>query len=118
MKVFFIFLLYAVTTLANAAGPLFVEGANSTTPVRYPNPAIVMNFDLDMIENHTNTETDALVLNAFNLWNNLLTSTVNLTQGPDLPEKAGPRYPRRARGGHNGSVGVARGEAGRGKAAD
>ena len=63
-----------------------MEGANSTTPVRYPNPAIVMNFDLDMIEYHTNAETDALVLNAFNLWNNLLTSTVNLTQGPDLPE--------------------------------
>ena len=88
MKTFSIFLLCLMTTLANAAGPLFVEGANGTTPVKYKNPNIVLNFDIDALAvtlNDTNAESDQLVLDAFNLWNNVLTSTANLNQGPDLP---------------------------------
>lgn len=85
MKIFFFLSLSLITALANAAGPLFVEGADGTTPVRYKNPVIGMNFDLDMLEGLTNAETDDLVFNAFSLWNGVLTSKINLTQDTDLP---------------------------------
>jgi hypothetical protein len=86
MKAFFIILLSLTAVVSHAAGPLFLEGTNGTTPVRYSNPIIAMNFDLDMLEIvTTNAESDALVLDAFNLWNSVATSTINLMQGADLP---------------------------------
>lgn len=85
MKVLLFFFLALIPTLATAAGPLFVEGTTGNIPVRYQDPPIVLNFDLDMLAvAPTNAETDTLVLNALSLWNSVTTSTVNLTQGADM----------------------------------
>ncbi len=78
-------------TCVNAAGPLILEGPTGNTPVKYQNPNIVLNFDIGMLTAiTTNAEGDALVLNAFSLWNEVTTnlglSTINLTQGNDISE--------------------------------
>ncbi len=78
-------------TCANAAGPLILEGPTGKTPVKYKNPNIVLNFDIDVLavtNPKTNSESDQLVRDAISLWNdvtiNLGLSTINLTQGVDI----------------------------------
>ena len=80
-------------TCAHASGPLILEGPTGNTPVRYQNPNIVLNFDIDVLAatlNDTNAESDELVQNAFDLWNAVTTdpdlglSTIRLTQGVDI----------------------------------
>jgi hypothetical protein len=61
-----------------AGGPLVLEGANGNTPVRYQNPNITVNVESGDLGALTNAEADALVQDAFAIWNNLNSSTVNL----------------------------------------
>ncbi len=74
----FIFSLLAYSSLSIAGGPLVLEGPSGTTPATYQNPNITLhteNGDLGIL---SNAEADALVLDAFRLWNEVSTSTVNL----------------------------------------
>lgn len=77
-------ILALLPTLAFAAGPLTLEGANGNTPIRYESPKVTLNFDIGTLGTKTNAEADTLVLTGFELWNNVTTATINLTQGNDL----------------------------------
>lgn len=79
MKTSLLYVVMLVPSLTIASGPLFIEGPNDTMPVKYQNPTIGLNFDLDLLAG-----TDALVIDAFNLWNSATTSNVSLTKGANL----------------------------------
>ena len=67
-----------------AGGPLAVEGSSGHSPVHYSPSTITINYDIGMLGSRTNSQADGLVLQAFNLWNNVSTATVQLSQGTDL----------------------------------
>jgi len=68
----------AYVTNTIAGGPLILEGPTGTTPVTYQNPAITLHVENGTLGNLTNFEADALVTDAFALWNDVDTSTINL----------------------------------------
>lgn len=82
-RILFLFIL-ALPATTFAGGPRFVEGAKGNTPVSYANPNLVLNFDIGTLGSRSNAQADALVLQAFSLWNNVSTATVTLAQGDDL----------------------------------
>jgi len=67
---------------AYAGGPLAVDG---NTPVHYSPATVKLNFDIGTLGSRTNSQADALVLQAFALWNNVTTSSIALTKGNDMP---------------------------------
>ncbi len=69
-------LVYSTTSIAG--GPLILEGQDGNTPVTYQNPNITLNIEAGDLGLLSNTEADVLVIEAFNLWNNINTSTINL----------------------------------------
>ena len=72
---------------AFAGGPLNLAGSAGHTPVTYPNGGqnITMNLDQGNLGSRTKAQTDALLTQAFGLWNNVSTTTVALNRGADLP---------------------------------
>lgn len=79
----FVVALHSANTVF-AGGPLAVEGSGGNSPVRYSPATININFDIGPLGARTNVEADALVLQAFALWNNVATSDLTLLQGNDL----------------------------------
>lgn len=74
-------LLYS--SLSLAGGPLILEGADGHTAVTYKNPEITLHVesgDLDTIRN--NAAAGIIVQQAFDLWNNVNSSTIRLTIEP------------------------------------
>jgi hypothetical protein len=69
---------FAYCSQSFAGGPLVLEGPNGNTPVRYQNPNITINVESGNLGALTNAEADVLVQEAFAVWNDLNTSTVNL----------------------------------------
>ncbi len=69
-------LLYS--NLSFAGGPLILEGPNGNTPVTYQIPDITMHIENGDLGTRTNDIADILAQEAFSLWNNVNTSTVNL----------------------------------------
>ncbi|MDP1681402.1 MAG: Ig-like domain-containing protein [Burkholderiales bacterium] len=71
---------------AFAGGPLNLAGSAGHTPVAYPNGGqnITMNLDQGNLGSRTKAQTDALLTQAFGLWNNVSTTTVALNRGADL----------------------------------
>jgi len=67
-----------------AGGPLAVEGSNGHIPVHYSPATVTLNFDIGTLGTRTNAQTDALVIQALSLWNNVATSSLKLQQGNDL----------------------------------
>ncbi len=61
-----------------AGGPLILEGPNGNTPVTYQNPDITVHIENGDLGTRSNNIADILVQEAFSLWNNVNTSTVNL----------------------------------------
>lgn len=84
MNTYTLSILALCPALAFAAGPLTIQGSNGTTPVKYENPNVVLNFDIGTLGLKTPSEADALILDGLALWNGVSTSTINLTQGTDL----------------------------------
>lgn len=74
------FLLFAVmfSRLCFAGGPLILEGPTGNTPVRYQDPNITVNLESGDLGALSNVMADTLVQEAFALWSDLSTSTVNL----------------------------------------
>jgi hypothetical protein len=77
-------LCFSASTMA--AGPLILEGASGHVPAKYENPNIEFNIETGMLGSRTNSEADLLVNNAFNVWNLISTSTINIIAGDDIPE--------------------------------
>jgi len=84
MKKILLTVLLALPLAAFSGGPLVIQGSDGNTPVTYPNPNVAMNFDLGILGSRTNAEADDLVQQAFDLWNAVPTSTINLVQGVGL----------------------------------
>ena len=61
-----------------AGGPLILEGPSGTTPVTYQNPSITLHVENGNLGDLSNLEADNLVREAFALWNDVDTSTINL----------------------------------------
>ena len=76
-------LVFSASVLAG--GPLVLEGPNGHVPATYQDPNIVFNFESGPLGSRDNDTADQLVRDALTLWNNISTSTVNLTQGADVP---------------------------------
>jgi hypothetical protein len=69
---------------AYAGGPLAIEGSSGNTPVHYSPSTVTINYDIGTLGTRSNSTADGLVLQAFNLWNNVSTATLQLSQGTDL----------------------------------
>ena len=72
-----IFLLLC-SSLVFAGGPLVLEGLNDNTPVTYQNPNITLHVESGILGALSNLEADAILKDAFSLWNAVNTSTINL----------------------------------------
>ena len=71
--------LFTTSSLALAGGPLVLEGSDGNTPVTYQNPSVTIHAETGRLGgDYTNEEADALILEAFDIWNNVNTATVNL----------------------------------------
>ncbi|MDH5232026.1 MAG: matrixin family metalloprotease, partial [Gammaproteobacteria bacterium] len=80
--------LLSFITFTWAGGPLYIAGSDGQTPITYPagGANITINYDLGNLgARYTNAQADAIVDNAIALWNNVSTSTVNLSKGSDMP---------------------------------
>ena len=73
-----IFTILAYSSLSIAGGPLVLEGPAGFTPATYQNPNITVHIESGDLGILSNTAADTLVLEAFALWNDVNTSTVNL----------------------------------------
>ena len=68
---------------AFAGGPLVVC---YQLPTKYPGTGSVsLNYDQGILGSRTKAQADALVTEAVSLWTNVVTSTVSLSRGTDLP---------------------------------
>ncbi len=84
--------LQVFSGFAFAGGPLVIEGADGNTPVTYFNPNITVHVESDDLNAETDNAAAELILqDAFNLWNIVPTSTINLdtdltalAQEPDI----------------------------------
>ncbi|HHJ35591.1 MAG TPA: matrixin family metalloprotease [Gammaproteobacteria bacterium] len=74
-----LFFLLISSNLSFAGGPLVLEGAKGNTPVRYQNPNITIHAESGALGALSNNQADDLMRQAFDLWNNTSTATVNLT---------------------------------------
>jgi len=70
--------LLSSTSIAFAGGPLAVEGPTGNTPVKYQDPNITVNIENGTLGTKSNVQADTLVADAFSLWNDVSTSTVNI----------------------------------------
>ena len=75
---FSIIVLQLCSSLVFAGGPLVIEGPNENTPVTYENPNITLHVESGALGALTNTAADTILKEAFDLWNTVNTSTVNL----------------------------------------
>jgi len=74
----------AYCTSAFAGGPFIIEGPTGVTPVTYQNPNITVHTDNDTLNSLDDLllDTNTVVEEAFALWNNINTSTINLVINP------------------------------------
>jgi hypothetical protein len=66
------------SNLSLAGGPLVLEGPDGHTPVTYQNPNITVHIESGNLGTRTNEVASIIVEDAFNLWNNVNTSTIKL----------------------------------------
>ena len=78
-------LVLCCSTSVMAAGPLVLEGPNGHVPAKYQNPNIILNIETGTLGSRDNDIADRLVREALAIWNNISTSTINITQGIDVP---------------------------------
>lgn len=77
-KHFILFSILTYGSLSFAGGPLVIEGRDGITPVTYQDPNITLHIENGDLGSLTNEQADALVLDAFTLWNDISTATVNM----------------------------------------
>ncbi len=70
------------SNLSLAGGPLILEGPDGHTPVTYLNPIITVHMESGNLGTRTNEAAGTIVEDAFDLWNNVNTSTVMLKIEP------------------------------------
>jgi hypothetical protein len=78
LKTTILFYILIHSSLSTAGGPLILEGPGGNTPVTYQDPDITINIESGDLGSLSNIEADMLVTEAFDLWNKVNTSTINL----------------------------------------
>ena len=73
-----IIILQLCSSLVFAGGPLVIEGPDGNTAVTYQNPNITLHVESGDLGTLSNLDADAILKEAFDLWNTVNTSTVNL----------------------------------------
>ncbi len=68
---------YSVASIAG--GPLVIAGPNGTTPVTYQNPNITVHIESGRLGVLNNGQANRLVKEAFDLWNNVSSSNIQLS---------------------------------------
>lgn len=71
--------LISASMVARAGGPLILQGPNGHTPVTYPNPAVTLHVEGGDLGAISNADADTLVQQSIDLWNNVPTSTIDLS---------------------------------------
>jgi len=71
--------LLATSSMALAGGPLILEGKSGNTPVSYQNPNITIHAESGDLGTINNDAADTIMREAFALWNNVNTATINLS---------------------------------------
>lgn len=79
LKIVVIVSTLVFSKLLFAGGPLVIEGPDGHTPVRYQNPNITLNIENGDLGSRSNINATDIVEQAFSLWNDVFTSTINLT---------------------------------------
>jgi len=77
--------LFTISSLVLAGGPLVLEGSKGNTPVTYEDPNITIHAETGPLgADYNNDDADTLIRDAFAFWNDVDTTTVNLTlnEGP------------------------------------
>ncbi len=74
----------AYSSLSFAGGPLILEGPSGNTPVTYQNPAITVHVEEGDLGATSNAVANTILQEAFNLWNEVNTSTINLNINESL----------------------------------
>lgn len=85
LKHLYALLALACLTSAQAAGPLVLEGPNGHVPATYQDPNIDLNIEGGTLGPISNDIADQLVREALAIWNTIPTSTINISQGVDVP---------------------------------
>ena len=70
--------LFFTGSLTLAGGPLVLEGKSGNTPVSYQNPNITIHAESGDLGAILNSDADAIIEEAFALWNNVSTATITL----------------------------------------
>ena len=81
MKSILLLTILTIPVIVYAGGPRHVDG---NTPVRYTNPNVTLNFDVGTLGARTNSEANDFVIQSMALWNDVTTSTINLSQSNNL----------------------------------
>lgn len=84
LKTWLVPLLLCLSAPAQAGGPLILEGPNGHIPATYQDSNIIFNIETGALGIRSNDTADQLVRDALAIWNNVLTSTINLSQGTDV----------------------------------
>ncbi|MBE9568888.1 MAG: hypothetical protein IMF14_09335 [Proteobacteria bacterium] len=63
---------------ALAGGPLIIGGNDKITPITYQNPDIVLNVETGPLGTLSNADANAMLQEAFDLWNKVSTTLINL----------------------------------------
>jgi hypothetical protein len=71
--------LFTTCNMAFAGGPLVLEGKNGNTPVSYQNPNITIHAEGGALGTIDNNAADTIMQEAFALWNNVDTATINIS---------------------------------------
>jgi len=84
IRLFISIAMLLLTHIAYAGGPI---GVVNNKAITYPDAGknIILNYDKAQLGNRSNSTADTIVNQSIGLWNNVSTSTVNLSQGNDLP---------------------------------
>ena len=77
-RVIIVFSILCFSNQSTAGGPITVQGPDGHTPVNYQNPNITMHVENGDLGAMSNAVTVALMQDAFDLWSNVTTSSVNL----------------------------------------
>ncbi len=77
-KTFIVFSSLVIGNQAFAGGPLVLEGSDGNTPVNYLNPSITVHVETGKLGLLDNSAAYDLMREAFDLWNTVSTTTINL----------------------------------------
>lgn len=78
LQLIFLYCMLMHGSLSFAGGPLIIEGPSGNTPVTYQDPSIILHVESGDLGSRLNDDADDRLREAFSLWNDVSTSSINL----------------------------------------